>query len=44
MANTTSSTNNNQLWGYYVDKALMTLYNETPLYDFAEKKELVDDR
>lgn len=40
MANTTSSTNNNQLWGYYVDKALMTLYNETPLYDFAEKTPL----
>lgn len=40
MANTTTTTNNNQLWGYFVDKALMTLYNETPLYDFAEKTPL----
>lgn len=40
MANTTTSTNDNQLSGYYVDKALMTLYNATPLYDRAAKTPL----
>ncbi len=40
MANTNSTTNNNQLSGYYVDKALMTLYNETHLYDIAMKTPL----
>jgi len=37
MPNTTTTTNNNQLKGFYVDKALMTLINETPLYDVALK-------
>lgn len=37
MADTTTTTNNNQLSGYYVDKALMTLVNETPLYEDAVK-------
>lgn len=40
MANTTTSINNNQLSGYYVDKALITLYNETHLYDVAMKTPL----
>jgi N4-gp56 family major capsid protein len=40
MPNTTTSTNNNQLSGYYVDKALITLYNNTPLYDLAIKTPL----
>lgn len=40
MANTTTSTNDNQLSGYYVNKALMTLYAETPLYDVASKTPL----
>ena len=40
MANTTSATNDNQLSGYYVQKAVATLYNETPLYDVAMKTPL----
>src|SRR3990167_5964336 len=40
MANTTGSTNDNQLSGYYVDKALLTLYNETFLYDVSMKTPL----
>lgn len=40
MANTSSTTNNNQLWGYFVDKALATLINNTPLYDVAQKTPL----
>lgn len=40
MADTSSSTNNNQLSGFYVDKALMTLINETPLYQHALKTPL----
>jgi N4-gp56 family major capsid protein len=41
MADTSTTTNNNQLSGYYVDKALMTLINETPLYQHAMKTPLV---
>ncbi len=40
MANTTTPTNDNQLSGYYVNKALMTLYAETPLYDVSTKTPL----
>lgn len=40
MANTSSTTNNNQLSGYWVDKALITLINNTPLYDVANKTPL----
>lgn len=40
MANTTKSTLDNQLSGYYVDKALMTLINDTPLYQHAMKTPL----
>lgn len=40
MPNTTTTTNNNQLWGYFVDKALLTLINNTPLYDVAMKTPL----
>lgn len=40
MANTTTTTNNNQLSGYFVDKALITLINNTPLYDVAMKTPL----
>lgn len=34
---TSTSVNNNLLPNYYVPKALIVLYNETPLYEFAEK-------
>ena len=40
MAVTSTTTNNNQLSGYYVDKALITLYNQTHLYDVAMKTPL----
>lgn len=40
MANTTTTTNNNQLSGYWVDKALITLVNNTPLYDVGMKTAL----
>lgn len=40
MADTTTSINNNQLSGYYVDRALQTLINETPLYPLAAKTPL----
>lgn len=40
MVNTTTTTNNNQLQGYFVDKALITLINNTPLYDVAMKTPL----
>lgn len=40
MADTSTSTLNNQLSGYYVDKALMTLVSETPLYQYAMKTPL----
>lgn len=40
MAVTSTTTNNNQLWGYFVQKALLTLINNTPLYDVAMKTPL----
>jgi N4-gp56 family major capsid protein len=40
MANTATSGLDNQLSGYYVDKALATLINETPLYQYAMKTPL----
>lgn len=40
MANTTSTSLNNQLSSYWVDKALITLINNTPLYDVAVKTPL----
>lgn len=44
MANTTLTTNNNQLSGYYVTEALLVLYNATPLYDVAKKTPLIGGR
>lgn len=41
MADTSSATNNNQLSGYFVDKALNTLINETVLYSHAQKTPLI---
>ena len=40
MANTTTSTNDNQLSQYYVSKALVVLESATPLYDVAMKTPL----
>lgn len=40
MANTSSTTLNNQLSQYWVDKALITLIHNTPLYDAAVKTAL----
>lgn len=40
MADTSTTTNDNQLSGYWVDRALMTLYNETVLYPHAVKTPL----
>lgn len=40
MATTTSTTLNNQLSQYWVDKALITLIHNTPLYDVAVKTPL----
>jgi len=44
MVNTSTTTNNNQLSGYFVDKAVMTLINNTPLYDVAMKTPLIKGR
>ena len=44
MADTSTTTNNNQLSGYYVAKALLTLINETPLYQHAMKTPLIGGR
>lgn len=40
MSNTTSTSLNNTYGSYYVDKAIMTLYAETPLYDLGDKTPL----
>jgi len=37
MVQTATTTNNNQLKGFWVDKALLTLESETPLYDLGVK-------
>lgn len=44
MADTTGSVLDNLKSQYFVDQALITLYNETPLYDFAKKTPLPKGR